>query len=117
MSLIFVTFFSVSTDASAIQSYDAIEQAKLATVGVLRHATDSTYQTTQSQFSIRGSGVHLGEGFILTARHAVEQQKGGKTEIPSTIHIITGNLVEYSAELIGVNGFLDLALYRFGQGQ
>ena len=112
MLLIIVTTHAMSGEALPIQSHDPIERAKLATVGVLRHATDSSYQTAQSQFAIRGSGVHLGEGYILTARHAIERQEGGKIEIPQSIHIITGKLVEYSADLIGVNGFLDVALYR-----
>ena len=111
--LIMVTTVAMSSEALSIQSHDSIERAKLATVGVLRHATDSSYQTAQSQFAIRGSGVHLGEGYILTARHVVERQEGGKTEIPQTIHIVTGELVEHSADLIGVNVFLDLVLYRF----
>ena len=115
LMLLIVTTHAISGEASPVPSHDPIERAKNATVGVLRHATDSSYQTTQSQFAIRGSGVHLGEGYILTARHAVERQEGSKVEIPQTIHIVTDELAEFSAELVGVNGFLDLALYRFTQ--
>ena len=110
--LIMMLTHTTHTEAWSQSLHDSLERAKQATVGVLQHATDSSYQTTQSQFAIRGSGVHLGEGYILTARHAVERQEGGKTTIPETIHIITGDLTELSAALIGVNGFLDLALYR-----
>ncbi|GJL66728.1 MAG: hypothetical protein NPIRA05_16990 [Nitrospirales bacterium] len=93
--------------------HEAVETAKRATVGVLQHdAAETAHQSVQSQFAIRGSGVHLGEGYILTARHAVERSKGGKIKIPQTIHVLTDGLAELSARLIGVNRFLDVALYQ-----
>ncbi len=103
---------NTSTKAWPFQSPESIENAKQATVGILQHAADSSYQTIYSQFAIRGSGVHLGKGYILTARHAVERQEGGKTKIPQTVYVITGGLTEFSARLVGINGFHDLALYR-----
>ncbi len=99
-------------EASLLQTDDPLERAKQATVGVLQHDTDSSHHTAQSQFAIRGSGVHVGEGYILTARHAVERQVGGKTTIPQQISIMTSQLSEYPAVFIGVSGFLDMALYR-----
>ena len=102
----------IGIEASPLSVPDPLERAKQATVGVLRHAADSSHHSTQSQFAIRGSGFHIGDGYIVTARHAVERREGSKAKIPEYISIITSQLTEYSAELIGVNGFLDLALYR-----
>ena len=89
-----------------------IEQAKQATVGILQHSDDVDSQATKTHFSIRGSGFHLWDGYIVTARHAVERQEGGNTVIPKDISVITGMLEEVSAKLIGVNAFLDLAVYQ-----
>ncbi len=110
--LIMVSIQAISIEASPLYLKESIDRAKHATVGILQHETDSSHQTVQSQFAIRGSGVHVGEGYILTARHVVERQKGGKTEIPKTIQVITGTMMEFSADFIGINGFHDVVLYR-----
>ena len=89
-----------------------IEQATQATVGILQHADDVDSQATKTHFSIRGSGFHLRDGYIVTARHAVERQEGGKTVIPKDISVITAMLEEVPATLVGVNAFLDLAVYQ-----
>ena len=89
-----------------------IEQATQATVGILQHSDDVENQPMKTHFSIRGSGFHLRDGYIVTARHAVERQEGGNTVIPKDISVITGMLEEVSAKLIGVNAFLDLAVYQ-----
>ncbi len=118
MTLFFmVAMPGIGIEASPLSVPDSLENAKQATVGVLRHAADASHHSTQSQFAIRGSGFHIGDGYIVTARHAVERREGSKKIIPKQISIITGQLTEYAAELIGVNGFLDLALYRIHFGQ
>jgi len=110
---LFIATQGLNADAWSFQLHEAVEQAKQATVGILQHdASDTAYQSSQSQFAIRGSGVHLGEGYILTARHAVERSSGGGTEIPRMIHVLTTGHAELSASLIGVNKFLDVALYQ-----
>ncbi|GJL51031.1 MAG: hypothetical protein NPIRA01_22580 [Nitrospirales bacterium] len=114
--LLLISTQGLRTDAWSFQLHDAVEQAKHATVGILRHDSDeASRQSVQSQFAIRGSGVHLGEGYILTARHAVERTSGGKTEISQAIHVLTDGLAELSAQLIGVNRFLDVALYQLDE--
>ena len=95
---------------------EVTEQAKMATVGILRHTDDTSYKSVHSQFSIRGSGVQLGDGYVLTARHVVERQDGGKIQIPSSIRVLTTRFGEWRAELVGANRFLDLALYRVQSG-
>jgi len=89
-----------------------IKRAKQATVGILQSPEDAGSHPTKTHFSIRGTGVHIGKGYILTARHAVERTEGGKTVIPKTIAVLTGDLDELPALFIGANTFLDIALYR-----
>jgi len=90
----------------------AIERAKAATVGILRHVEDSPSQATQRHFSVRGTGVHIRDGYILTASHAVKGTERGKPVIPNNITVLTEDLQELPAVLTGVNVFLDIAVYR-----
>ena len=91
----------------------AIEQAKLATVGILQ---DFSVHDDEPEFvntvKVRGSGIHLGKGVILTARHAVERSEGGKRVVPETIQVLTDELRQLSAIRQGANTFLDVAVYR-----
>ena len=91
----------------------AIEQAKIATVGILQHASggsdESEYETS---VTIRGSGIHLGDGVILTARHAVERSEGGKRVVPEAIQVLTDELRQLSAIRQGANTYLDVAVYQ-----
>ena len=90
-----------------------IEQAKRATVGILQ--TDALQNDNLSygaSIQIRGSGVHLGEGIILTVRHAVERSVGGKVVVPDTIHVLTDDLRELPAVRKGANSYLDVAVYQ-----
>ena len=89
-----------------------VEQAKRATVGVLRDVQEASAEATKAHFSVRGSGFHIRDGYIVTARHAVKREEGGKTVIPKQIMVLTGNLDELPAELTGVDPFLDIAVYR-----
>lgn len=91
---------------------DSIEQARRATVGILRQTGEQEDHTSQPHFSIRGSGFHIRDGYIVTARHAVERQEGGDPIIPEEIFILTEKFEEVPAGLIGVNAFLDLTVYR-----
>ena len=98
-----------SSDFAAV-----VRQAGQGTVGILTQATSSTAFT--GKFSVRGSGLYLGDGYILTARHATTQHagrhEGGNTIDPPRITVISSALEEAAATLVGVNHFLDLALYR-----
>lgn len=86
-----------------------LERAKGATVGILHFGVTDPDQT---RFSIRGTGVHIGKGYLITARHAVEETKRGKDIISGTLTLLTEELHELTATLIGVNDFVDIALYR-----
>ncbi len=91
----------------------AIEQAKLATVGILQGDHTTTPELEHGvPVKIRGSGIHLGQGVIVTVRHAVEMSKGGKVVIPEIIHVMTDDLRELPAVRKGANTYLDVAVYQ-----
>jgi serine protease Do len=100
-------------ESSAMSISQAIEQAKVATVGILQadqlEIPDNDYGLP---VSIRGSGIHIGRGVIVTARHAVERTEGGKVIIPDTIHVVTDDLFELTAARQGANAYLDVAVYQ-----
>ncbi len=91
----------------------AIEQAKNATVGILQSdgmpSEDLGYGVP---LQIRGTGIHIGNGTILTARHAVERSEGGKVVVPELIEVLTDELRKISAIRQGANIYLDVAVYR-----
>ena len=86
------------------------EKAKRATVGILdvRRAD----QTGPSHFIPQGSGFHIGGGYIITARHVTDRDETGRLLSPKEVRVMTTELDELSATLIGVNAFLDIAVYR-----
>jgi serine protease Do len=92
----------------------AIERAKQATVGILEDATESQLSPRQAQLLVRGTGVHLGDGYIVTARHVVERQERGAAEptLPQEIRVLTNDLDELPARLSSGSAFLDLVVYQ-----
>lgn len=100
------------TDGGDASLSASVERAKLATIGVLQEGQGSEFQTGRARFSIRGSGFHLRDGYVITARHVVEHDERGKRETPKEIRILTTDLRELPATLVGVNAFVDLAVYR-----
>ena len=107
------TVVVLAAEESFQTSSHAIEQAKLATVGILQaniaQAEDLGYGVP---IKIRGSGIYLGEGIIVTARHAVERSEGGKVVVPDRIRVLTDDLRELSAIRQGANTYLDVAVYK-----
>ena len=87
---------------------EVVEQAKRGTVGILSQSASSGGDA----LIVRGSGIYLGDGYLLTARHATMQPGGGATPDPQEIAIVSSTLHEAQATLVGVNDFLDVALYR-----
>ena len=90
----------------------AVERAKRATVGILNATPEARQSGYDAQLSFRGTGVHLRNGYILTARHAVERQSGSNSVIPDSILILTQRLEELPAKLVGDNAYLDIVLYK-----
>lgn len=91
---------------------NGIQQAKRATVGVLQPGEDSQRQVGKAHFVMRGTALHLRDGYLLTARHVAEQDEAGRRVLAKQITVLTADLDEVSAALVGVNAFLDLAVYR-----
>lgn len=90
-----------------------IEEAKLATVGILQDlSVKAEGAEYRAQVKVRGSGIHLGEGVILTARHAVERSEGGKRVVPEKIQVLTDDLRQLSAIRQGANTYMDVAVYK-----
>ncbi|MGH7256249.1 MAG: S1C family serine protease [Nitrospirales bacterium] len=90
----------------------AIEHATQATVGILRHGADGGEETGTGRVTVRASGIHIGDRYIVTARHAVAGGPGDGSDIPKEIQVLTTNLAQVPATLVGVDRFLDLAVYR-----
>ncbi len=104
---------ALADEASFTQGAQKIEKAKRATVGILQ--ADS-FQVDDLGYGvpikIRGSGIHVGNGFILTAKHAVERSKGGKIVVPEVIQVLTDDLRELSGIRQGANAYMDVAVYK-----
>jgi serine protease Do len=106
-------FSSVFAETIGMPIRNPIEHAKLATVGILQsEQTDIPDNDFGLPVRIRGSGIHIGQGVIVTARHAVERSQGGLIIVPETIHVVTDDLLELTAIRQGANSYLDVAVYR-----
>jgi len=92
----------------------AVEQAKLATVGILpgRIGEISEEDAQPAIGKIRGSGFHIGQGIIVTVRHAVEHAQGGKVVVPEIIRVVTDDLRELPAVRQGSHAYVDVAVYQ-----
>jgi serine protease Do len=94
---------------------DAIERAKKATVGILEDTQDPRVPDKPGKIKIRGTGFHLHNGYIVTARHAVEKNSPMGHIVPRIIHILTTDLHELVAQIVGESAYLDVVVYRLNQ--
>ena len=102
------------TEAAAIDPA-ALDRAKQATIGVLEDTQDQRTLDKPGKVLIRGTGFHLRDGYLVTARHAVEKHETRGTIIPTQIHIMTTDLHELPAELVGDSAFMDVVVYRVAE--
>lgn len=94
-------------------SQDAVLRAKQVTVGILADTQDQRVPERPGKVVIRGTGFHLREGYVITARHAAEKhelQTG--TLVQKQIRILTHDLHELPADLVGDSAFMDVVVYR-----
>ncbi|MBA5872379.1 MAG: PDZ domain-containing protein [Nitrospira sp. CR2.1] len=99
-------------DAAAIDAA-RLERAKLATIGVLEDTQDQRTPDKPGMILVRGTGFHLRDGYIVTARHAAEKQDVTTgTIIQKQIRILTTDLHELTADLVGDSAFMDVVVYR-----
>ncbi len=96
----------------ALAGIDAqvILQAKRATVGILRESDRAS-----ERFQFKGAGVHIGDGYIVTARHVVDMQGADKGFLQH-VTILTQDLREVPAFLTGEHALTDVAVYRVEPG-
>jgi S1-C subfamily serine protease len=100
-----------STEATAIEAA-GLDRAKRATIGVLEDTQDQRTPDRPGKILIRGTGFHLRDGYIVTARHAVERHTTQGAIIPKQIRLMTTDFHELPAELVGESSYADVVLYR-----
>ncbi|HTL60194.1 MAG TPA: S1C family serine protease [Nitrospira sp.] len=94
---------------------ETIERVKNATVGILEDTQDPRTPDKPGNIKIRGTGFHLHDGYIVTARHAVEKNSPTGHIVPKIIHVLTTDLHELVAQIVGDSAFLDVVVYRLNQ--
>jgi len=99
---------------SSIQA-NALERAKQATIGVLEDTQDPRTPAKPGKMAIRGTGFHLRDGYIVTARHAIEKNSPSGLIVPKVIHVMTTDLHELVAQLVGDSAYLDVVVYRLNE--
>ena len=104
-----------TSGAQTVDFATAVTQARQGTVGILKRAPSSSADPDQPRFSVRGTGVYLGDGYILTSRHVTKRHERRHTVDPPHVSVISDELEEVTASLVGVNQFLDVAVYRVAQ--
>jgi serine protease Do len=93
----------------------ALERAKRVTLGILEDTQDPRAPEKPGKIKIRGTGFHLHDGFIVTARHAVEKSSPSGQVVPKVIHVLTTDLHEVAAQIVGESAYLDVVVYRLNQ--
>lgn len=111
-TLVLIGTLRAHAEPAGGHSSAAIEQAMRTTVGILSETPAERDSGYQDRFSIRGTGVHLRDGFIMTARHAVERDQGSTKVLPPDIFVMTSDLAQLPAHLVGGSAYLDIVLYR-----
>jgi serine protease Do len=91
------------------------ERAKRATVGILEDTQDPRTPEKPGKIIVRGTGFHLRDGYVVTARHAVERNSPSGPTIPTHIRLITTDLHELPAEMVGQSAYLDVVVYRIAE--
>jgi len=116
---IFTAWVGVTTLAGPLSaeptplSQDTFLRAKQATVGILEDTQDQRTPEKPGKIRVRGTGFHLRDGYVITARHAAEQHNTSTgTIIQKHVHILTSDLHELPADLVGDSAFMDVVIYR-----
>lgn len=92
---------------------DTFLRAKQATVGILEDTQDQRTPEKPGKIAVRGTGFHLRDGYIITARHAAEKHDPTMgTIIQKHVRILTTDLHELPADLVGDSAFMDVVIYR-----
>jgi serine protease Do len=95
---------------------DVFQLAKQATVGILEDTQDQRTPEKPGRIAVRGTGFHLRDGYIITARHAAEKHDPtmGRV-IQKHVRVLTTDLHELPADLVGDSAFMDVVIYRVAE--
>lgn len=94
-------------------SQDVLIRAKEVTVGILADTQDQRSPEKPGKVAIRGTGFHLRDGYVVTARHAAEKHElSTGTIVQKQVRLLTHDLHELTAELVGESAFMDVVVYR-----
>lgn len=97
-------------------SQDAVLRAQQVTVGILADTQDQRVPEKPGKVVIRGTGFHLRDGYVITARHAADKHDlPTGTLVQKQIRILTHDLHELPADLVGDSAFLDIVVYRVAE--
>jgi len=92
---------------------DMFLRAKQATVGILDDTQDQRTPDKPGKILVRGTGFHLRDAYIVTARHAAEKHDATTgVVLEKQIRILTTDLHELPANLVGDSAFMDVVVYR-----
>lgn len=100
---------------SPSESSAIFERAKRATVGILEDTQDPRTPEKPGQIVVRGTGFHLRDGYVVTARHAVERNSHSGPTLPTQIRLITMDLNELPAKMVSESAYLDVVVYRIAE--
>ena len=112
-----LTMLTVPLSAEPVPlSQDSFLRAKQATVGILEDTQDQRTPEKPGNIVVRGTGFHLRDGYVITARHAAEKHDPSTgTIIQRHVRILTTDLNELPADLVGDNAFMDVVIYRVAE--
>lgn len=97
-------------------SQETFLHAKQATVGILEDTQDQRTPEKPGKIVVRGTGFHLRDGFVITARHAAEKHDVSTgAMIQKHVRILTNDLHELPADLVGDSSFMDVVIYRIAE--
>lgn len=102
-------------ESSSSDSRELFERAKRATVGILEDTQDPRTPEKPGKIVVRGTGFHLRDGYVVTARHAVERHSPSGPILPTHIRLITTDLHELPAQIVGESAYLDVVVYRIAE--
>ncbi|MBH0203693.1 MAG: serine protease [Nitrospira sp.] len=94
-------------------SQNVFQRARQVTVGILADTQDERTPTKAGKVAVRGTGFHLRDGYVVTARHAAEKHDlSTGTMIQKHVRLLTDELNELPADLVGDSAFMDVVIYR-----
>jgi serine protease Do len=114
--LLALSWLAITAPGQAEVPRGALEQATLATVGVLEDTQDQRTPDKPGKLLVRGTGFHWRDGYVVTARHAAEKHDAtAGAIIPKQIRVLTTDLHELPADLVGDSAFMDVVVYRIAE--